>query len=65
MAYSFDIWYVVSPGRPLPILFKSCPWGKKGPHLESHIFYIGLYGEKHEQIFLSDTTRPRALIFGM
>ena len=29
------------------------------------MFYIGLYREKHENIFLSETTRPRALIFGM
>ena len=29
-----------------------------------HMFYIGLYREKHETIFLSETTRPRALIFG-
>ena len=30
-----------------------------------HILYIGLYREKHEKIFLSETTRPRAMIFGM
>ena len=30
-----------------------------------HMFYIGLYREKHENIFLSETIRPRALIFGM
>ena len=30
-----------------------------------HMFYIGLYREKHEKIFLSETTRFRALIFGM
>ena len=29
------------------------------------MFYIGLYWEKHEKIFFSETTRPRALIFGM
>ena len=29
------------------------------------MFYIGLYGEQHEKIFLSETTRPRALISGM
>ena len=29
------------------------------------MFYIDLYREKHEVIFLSETTRPRALIFGM
>ena len=30
-----------------------------------HMFYIGLYREQHEKIFLSKTTRPRALSFGM
>ena len=30
-----------------------------------HMFYIVLYREKHEKIFLSETKRPRALIFGM
>ena len=29
----------------------------------SNMLYIGLYREKHETIFLSETTRPRALIF--
>ena len=29
------------------------------------MFYIGLYREQHEKIFLSETTKPRALIFGM
>ena len=29
------------------------------------MFSIGLYKEKHEQIFLSETIRLRALIFGM
>ena len=29
------------------------------------MFYIGLYREKHGKVFWSETTRPRALIFGM
>ena len=29
------------------------------------MFYVGLYRENHETIFLSEITRPRALIFGM
>ena len=29
------------------------------------MFYIGLYREIHGKIFLSETIRPRALIFGM
>ena len=32
---------------------------------QCHMFYIGLYREKHETNFLSETTRPRALNFGM
>ena len=28
------------------------------------MFYIGLYRENVKKIFLSETTRPRALIFG-
>ena len=28
------------------------------------MFYIGLYREQHEKIFLSETTKSRALIFG-
>ena len=31
---------------------------------QGHIFYIGSYREQHEKIF-SETTRPRALIFGL
>ena len=30
-----------------------------------HMFYMVLYREKHDHIFLSETTRPRALIFDM
>ena len=30
-----------------------------------HMFNIGLYKEQHEEIFLSETTRPGALIFDM
>ena len=29
------------------------------------MFNIGLYREQHEKIFLSETTRSRALLFGM
>ena len=35
------------------------------PTLGNHIFYIGLYRIKRKKIFLSDSIRPRALIFGM
>ena len=30
-----------------------------------HRLYIGLNRENHEKIFLSETTRPRTMIFGM
>ena len=30
-----------------------------------HMFYIGLYRGRHGKIFVSETIRPRALIFGM
>ena len=29
------------------------------------MFYMGLYRENAKKIFLSETTRPKALIFGM
>ena len=29
------------------------------------MFYIGLYREQHKQIYLSEATRPKGLIFGM
>ena len=29
------------------------------------MFYIGLYRENHEKIFLSETTIPRSLVFVM
>ena len=41
------------------------PVAKNGPDPGGRMFYIGLYREQHEKIFLSETTRPRALIFGM
>ena len=40
------------------------PGAKNGPPKGSHV-YIGLYKEKHEKIFLSETIRLRALIFCM
>ena len=40
------------------------PGVKNGP-APSHIVDIGLYRENIENIFLSETTKPRALIFGM
>ena len=39
--------------------------GAKWPHPWGHMLYIGLNREKHEKIFLSETIRPRAMIFGL
>ena len=62
---SLDIWYVASSSGALPKLFKSYPWGPKlacpGWSRVLHRLILG----KHEKIFLSETTRPRALILGM
>ena len=41
------------------------PWGPKLVPLWGHMFYIGLFKKKHEKIFVSETTRPRALMFGI
>ena len=40
------------------------PEAKNGPP-RGHMFYIGLYREKHGKIFSSETSSPRVLIFGM
>ena len=41
------------------------PWANNGsPRGWGHIFYIGLYNEKNEIIFLSETIWPIVLIFG-
>ena len=61
MAWNLDIWYVASPSRPLPRLFKLCPMGQNWPLPGVYMFYIGLYGEKHETIFLSETTMRQCL----
>ena len=39
--------------------------GPKWSRPKDHTLYIGLYRENYEKIFLSETIRPRALIFGM
>ena len=38
---------------------------RMGYNQTSHMFYFGLYKENHEKIFLSETIRPRVLIFGL
>ena len=38
--------------------------GLKTVKPRGHMFYIGLYRQTHQQL-LSETTRPRALVFGM
>ena len=59
------IFDIASPSGPLPSLFKLCPWGQKWPCPSSHMFCIGFIKGNHSKIFLSETTRPRALIFRM
>ena len=61
---SLDISYVANPSGPLPSLFKLCTLCQKWPGPGCHMFFIGLFRE-NEKIFMSDSTRPRALIFGM
>ena len=39
-------------------------WLKEGPTPGSHVLHRLIQGKK-EQIFLSEATRPKALIFGM
>ena len=39
--------------------------GPKMARPRGHMFYKGLYKGKHEKIFLSETIRLRAMIFGM
>ena len=56
--------YIASPGRPLPTLFKLRSFGEKWLTQGGHIFYIGLYNEKNEIIFLSENKWPIVLIFG-
>ena len=60
-----DIWYEASSGRPQPSLFKLDPLGQKWSRPRHHMLYIGLCWEKPEKNFLSETIRPRALIFCM
>ena len=50
----------VTPSICLPY----APGAKNGPPLGSHNLHRPILG-KHEQIFLSETIRPRALIFSM
>ena len=40
------------------MFFKIMPQGPEMAPPRGHMFYIGLYREKHGQIFLSETTRP-------
>ena len=49
-------------------LYQVCSNYSPGAKMDTprgHMFNIGFYREQHEKIFLSETTRPRVLIFGM
>ena len=65
MAKNLDIWYVASHSGPLPSLFKLFYWGQRWPCARGHMFYMFyvLCREKHGKTILSETIRPRALIF--
>ena len=54
---SLDIWYVASPGGPLPRLFIWCPWGQNWPCLG----VTSLKNRNKEEKFFCET-RSRALI---
>ena len=41
------------------------PLGPKMAQPLGHMFYIGLYTEKEEKIFLSETIRPGFFVFGV
>ena len=47
------------------VVLKLYPWRQRWPHPGGHMLYIGLSREKHEKIFLSETIRRRAMIFGI
>ena len=66
-----DIWFVASSSRPLPkiiseyvSLLKLCSWGQNGPAPGLTLLHR-LIQDKHEKIFSSEITMPKALIFGM
>jgi len=39
-AQSFNIWYIALSRRPLPKLFKLCPWGQNWPRPGGHNFTL-------------------------
>ena len=61
--YRLNIWYVASSSGPLPSLFKLCSWCQKWARPGGHMFYIGLFKERMNKMVLSETTRPRALVY--
>ena len=51
-------------GNLYQVCSNNAPGAKNGPFLGSHVLHRLIRG-KHEKIFLSETIRPRAIIFGM
>ena len=49
---------------PYQVCSYYAPGAKNGLSLGSHVLHRFIKG-KHENIYLSETTRPRAFIFGM
>ena len=62
-AESFHIWYMATSRGPLHILLKESPWGQKWPRLRAQVFTLK-YKWKLLKIFVSETTKPRAFVFG-
>ena len=63
-AQNLDIRYVTLPSEPLSSFLNDSPGAKNGP-APGVIRYLGLYRVQHGKIFLSETTMPQALLFGM
>ena len=60
-------WYLVCLHHPVD-LYQVCLNYAPGAKMDmprGHMYYIGLYREFMKKIFLSEITKPRALIFGM
>ena len=65
MVQSFEIWYVASPSGPCQDCSYDAPGGRNWPSPGGHKFEISEQKRKTLKILFSETTRCRALIFGM
>ena len=63
-----ELCYVASPSGPLPFVQIIALGSKMSPPRGGgggQMLYIGFYGENVKKNFMSETTWPRTLIFGM